>query len=255
MAEVTSHKPGQFCWFELATNDQNGASSFYSDLFGWNANHVPISENYVYTMMEKNGKQAAAVYAMGPDEQGMPPHWRIYIAVEDVNATTSKAESLGAKIIVPPFDVMEFGKMAAIQDPTGAVFMIWQALQHPGAGVVDEPNSFCWYELNTNDTGRAAEFYTKLFGWTANGESGYIHWEKDGKSIGGMMKIQPEWGPMPPNWMAYVMVGSADDSANKAKSLGGNVMMGPQDIPGTGRFAVMTDPQGAVFATYEPIKK
>lgn len=254
MPEVTSFTPGDFCWFELATTDQNGAKQFYSNLFGWTPNDMPMGPDAVYTMLEKNGKQVGALYGMGPDKAGMPPHWSLYIATDDVDASAKRAEELGARVIVPPFDVMDVGRMAGIQDPTGAVFMMWQA-KRPGGMILDEENSFCWYELQTNDPDRAKDFYTKLFGWEAGGSPEYTEWKKGGKSIGGMMKIQPEWGPVPPNWSAYVMVNSADAIAERAKSLGGNVIMGPADIPGTGRFAVLADPQGAVIAAYEPLKK
>jgi uncharacterized protein len=257
MAEVKSHAPGNFNWFELATTDQSGAKQFYSNVFGWHSNDVPVSEDMIYTMLEKQNGTVAALYAMGPEEKQMnlPPHWRIYVTVKNANESTEKARSLGATVLMEPFDVMEHGRMAVIQDPTGAAIMLWEPKNHIGASVIDEPNAFCWYELNTHDTDKAKDFYSQLFGWEIGGSPEYTEWKQGNRSLGGMMKIQPEWGPMPPNWTPYIMVENADTYAEKIKSNGGNVLMGPADIPGTGRFAVAQDPQGAAFAIYEPLKK
>jgi len=257
MAEVTSFVPGSFSWFELATTDQNSAKDFYSKLFGWGINDFPYGEGQFYSMMQMRGKDVSAVYGMGPEEtaQGLPPHWRVYITVKDAAEAAEKAKSLGANVLMGPFDVMGMGNMAVIQDPTGAVFMVWEPKQHIGASIIDEPNAFCWYELNTHDTEKAKDFYTKFLGWNTGGSPDYTEWKQGDRSIGGMMKIMPEWGNVPPNWTAYIMVENADATAEKAKSLGGNVIMGPNEIPNTGRFAIIADPQGAVFAIYEPLRK
>jgi predicted enzyme related to lactoylglutathione lyase len=257
MPEVSSFKPGEFCWFELATSDQDSAKNFYSKLFNWEINDQEMGPGMYYTQLEKNGKPVAALYGMEKERlaAGIPPHWNTYIAVDDVDAATKNAAKLGANVLAEPFDVMEFGRMSTVQDPTGAGIQLWQGKSHKGAAIVDEPNAFCWYELNTNDTEKAKEFYSTLLGWDVGGSPEYTEWKKDGRSIGGMMKIQPEWGPVPPAWTSYVMVDNADASVEKAKGLGGSVVMGPADVPGTGRFALLQDPQGATFAVFEPLKK
>jgi len=137
-----------------------------------------------------------------------------------------------------------------IADPTGAHFCIWQPKQHKGVGVKGETNSLCWNELLTNDTERAKDFYTKLFGWTSKTDSGpmaYTEWINGEEHIGGMMQIQPHMGPMPPNWGIYIAVDDCDGKVAKATSLGARTYVPPTDIPNVGRFAVLADPQGAVF--------
>ncbi len=250
---MTSYAPGNFTWFELATSDQNAAKAFYSNVFGWGISDNPMGPDMVYTTLEKDGKSVGALYGMDKAQldRGVPSHWNIYISTPDVAATTKKAESLGATAIMQPFDVMDFGKMSVIQDPTGAMIAFWQAGTHNGAQLIGETGSFCWFELNTKDTAKATEFYTSLLGWTTGGDPNYTEWKNGGESIGGMMEIKPEWGPVPPNWLAYVLVENCDDTAAKIKELGGSIMMGPQDIPGMGRFAVCADPQHAVFAIYQ----
>jgi predicted enzyme related to lactoylglutathione lyase len=149
-------------------------------------------------------------------------------------------------------DVAEHGRMAVLRDSTGAVINLWQAKQHIGVGLWGEVGTFCWSELLTRDTAAAAKFYTALFGWKTKVTEGagfpYTHWQNDGADIGGMMAIMKEWGPMPPNWVNYVQVQNCDETAAKATSLGGKVCMPPTDIPNTGRFAMVQDPQGAMLS-------
>src|SRR5262245_37142792 len=121
MSVVTKHEPGSFCWPELATSDSAGAKAFYRGLFGWDGNdsHAGLDMNDM--MLQKAGKSVGALYQMGPQMQGMPPHWNIYVAVASADAAAKKAKDLGGKILMEPFDVMDVGRMAVIQDKQGAI--------------------------------------------------------------------------------------------------------------------------------------
>jgi uncharacterized protein len=249
MTTVTSIPPGGFCWVELGTTDQKAAKGFYQGLFGWTADDRPIGPDAVYTMWKLRDRDVGAAYTLRPEQQGAPPHWMLYVAVASADEAARKAESLGAKMVAPPFDVMDVGRMAVFEDPTGAHLSIWEARIHKGFGVVDEPGAFCWGELMTKDTAKAARFYTQLCGWGTkpDAKTGYTEWTQGGRSIGGMLQIQPEWGSMPPNWGAYFQVNDCDQTVAKVKELGGRAEMEPRDLPGTGRFAFLSDPQGAHF--------
>src|SRR5262249_36849529 len=168
------------------------------------------------------------------------------------DAAAKKAKELGGSILMEPFDVMDVGRMAVIQDKQGAVFSVWEAKKHIGAEVMNEPGALCWAELDTNDTKSAEKFYTALFGWGTKPSETYTEWQRGGQSIGGMMTIPKEWGPVPPNWLVYFMVSDVDETTKKAGSLGAEAVVPPMDIPKTGRFSVIRDPQGAVFATFKP---
>lgn len=254
MATMTSYTPGSFCWNEFVTTDSASAKSFYSSLFGWNATDQEFAPGNYYTNLDISGKSVGALYGMDKAqlERGVPPHWNLYISVENADESTAKAASLGATVVLPAFDVMDAGRMSIIQDPTGAMVCLWQTMKHFGAALTGETGAFCWWELQTHDLEKAKAFYTGLFGWVAGGNEQYVEWVHDGKSIGGLLKIQPEWGDgnVPPNWQSYVMAESVDDSTAKTVELGGKVLMPPMDIPGTGRFSVVADPQGAVFSLY-----
>ena len=249
MAEVTKYEPGAFSWAELATSDSAGAKSFYTKLFGWSFVDSPAGPDMIYTRLQKGGKDVAALYH-DPRESGMPPHWNTYFTVKSADETAKKAEAAGGKIAMAPFDVMTFGRMAVIQDPQGAFFALWEPKDHIGAQRVGETGAACWVELDTTDPAAAESFYTRLFPWTAKRSPEYTEWQLSGTSIGGMMKIPKEWGPVPPNWLVYFMVDDADASVAKAGGLGATTIVPGMDIPNMGRFAVLKDPQGAVFAVF-----
>lgn len=254
MAEVTSHAPGAFCWIELATTDQNAAKEFYGRLFGWGFRDQDMGPGGVYTTFTLKGKAVGAAYTLDPKTHaGVPPHWMVYVATSDADATARRAVELGGKLTAPAFDVMDYGRMAVLTDPTGGMISVWQAKTHHGLELIDDPGAFCWGQLNTSDTAKAEPFYTSLFGWSAKTGSGggmtYTEWITDGKPIGGMMAMPPGAGG-PPHWLAYFAVDDCVLTAELAASLGAKTLVPPTDIPGAGFFAVFADPQGAVFAIY-----
>lgn len=255
MPVVERHSPGNFCWFELATSDWRAARKFYTDLFGWGVSEVPMGpDSPPYVMLQKNGKDVGALYQMQSEEAGagMQPNWLTYVSVASADETAKKAKSLGGNAIKDPFDVFDFGRMAVLRDPHGAVFAIWQAKKHAGARIVGEPGSFCWAELDTTDPKAAAPFYKSLFSWRSKDSEEYIEWISDQGHIGGAMKLSPDWGDVPPYWLNYIAVDDCDRMVKKAEGAGASAFVPPTDIPNAGRFAVLRDPQGAVFAIIKP---
>jgi uncharacterized protein len=259
MADIDSLPPGSFCWPELATSDQKAGTAFYAKLFGWSQDDHDMGPAGVYSVFQMRGRDVAAATSLRAEEKqhGVPPHWNTYISVASADAAVARAKELGAKVLAPPFDVMEDGRMAVLADPTGAVFQVWQPKKTPGTRIQGENGSLCWSELYTHDTGAAETFYKQLFGWSAKtgGTPPYTEYHLGGRGIGGMMAIQPEWGKMPPNWVPYFMVANVDASADTANSLGANVGVKPMDIPNVGRFAMIADPQGAMFAIFTPLQR
>jgi predicted enzyme related to lactoylglutathione lyase len=260
VADVSAHVPGTFSWPELSTTDQKAGAAFYSALFGWEINDIPMGPAGSYTMFQVRGKEVAAAAGQQPmeKERGIPAHWNNYVTVANVDESAKQAQALGATVLAPPFDVMDAGRMAVIQDPTGAVFQIWQAGRSIGAKILNEPGALCWTELATRDTKAAEAFYTKFFGWTAKvGGAGtpleYTEFSNQGKPGVGMMAMPAQVPAFVPSyWMPYFQVTDVEASTTKAKSLGGDIRVPPMDIPNTGRFSVISDPQGATFAMFTP---
>jgi predicted enzyme related to lactoylglutathione lyase len=264
MPTVTMHAIGTFCWPELSTSDPLAAKKFYSTMFGWQTKDTDMGPQGVYTIFTLDGKDVSACYKMDAKQAqtGMPPYWGTYISVENADAAVAKAKTLGGTVMMEPFDVMEHGRMAVITDPQGATFCVWQAKTNIGVQVHGEPNSLGWTQLNAKDTGVAKKFYTELIGWKVQedampGEMGggsYTTWLKADGPAGGMMAMPPG-APAPSHWLPYFAVTNVDTSAQNAGSLGAKTYVPPTDIPGTGRFAVLADPQGATFAVVTFTKK
>jgi predicted enzyme related to lactoylglutathione lyase len=259
MPNIDQHPAGNFAWMELATSDQPAAKTFYSTLFGWAATDFPMGPDAFYTMFALNGRQTGAAFTMSAQEKGagIPPHWQLYIAVDDADATARRAEELGGKLVHPAFDVMNFGRMAVIQDPTGAYFSVWQARDHKGMGIYGENGALCWADLQTRDREKAMAFYGGLFGWQFTpgkdkDANGYLHIRNGEQFIGGL----PEPRTMPPgvpaHWLAYILSPDCDAQTAKAQELGARVLVPAMTVEGQLRFSVLADPQGAVFALFTP---
>jgi len=261
MRHIDKHPPGAFCWLELSTTDQNAAKGFYSSLLGWASQNFPMGPNDFYTMFQLEGRDTAAAYTMRPEQrsQGVPPHWMIYIAVESADDAASRVPQLGGKLLAPPFDVYDVGRMAVVQDPTGAVFALWQPKSHAGTGISGVPGTLCWADLMTPDPARAKEFYTGLFGWRIikgeNDPSGYLHIANGEKFIGGIPPANFRDPNVPPHWLVYFLVANCDETAAKAKELGAKTHLAPMTIEKVGRMAILADPQGAVFAIIQALPR
>jgi uncharacterized protein len=259
MPHIEKHAPGAFCWIELGTSDQNAAKSFYTSLFGWTFEDFPMGPSDFYTIFKLNGRDAAAAYTLRPQEreQNVPPHWNLYIAVESADDKAKRAAELGAKVMAQPFDVFDAGRMAVIQDPTGAVFCIWQPLHYQGMSIMNENDTFCWADLATRDQAAASRFYSGLFGWEIDGgkESGYLHIKNGEDYIGGILPHQFQSPNAPPHWLSYFYVADVDAKTDRARQLGAQIYSGPMTMEGVGRMTVIADPHGAVFALFKAMPK
>jgi predicted enzyme related to lactoylglutathione lyase len=262
MPTQTKYKQGEFSWIELHTTDTDAAKRFYSGLFGWTFDDVPMPEGMgTYTMAKLGDQHVGAITKLNADmaKMGVPPNWASYITVDNVDETTKKVSTNNGKVIKEPFDVMDVGRMAVVQDPSGATVCLWQAKKHIGAGVKGENGALCWNEVFTTNVDAAGKFYANTIGWKTEavdmGPMGTYTLFKNGddknSNAGGMMPMPPNMKGVPSNWLAYIQVADCDVSAKKVSDLGGKVVMPPMDIPKIGRFAIVQDPAGATFALFK----
>jgi predicted enzyme related to lactoylglutathione lyase len=251
MGKRESYEPGTFSWAELQTSDADAAKTFYGELFGWGFEDNDTGGGPVYSMASVNGDHVAALFT---SEQG-PPHWNSYITVESVDETAEKAKEAGADMVAEPFDVMESGRMAVLQDPSGAVVSVWEPKKHIGASLVNAPGALCWNDLATHDVEKAVEFYAEVFGW----EIGSVedapderHGIRVGERMnGGIAKIPEAAGTeVMPHWLVCFAVDDVDAALKKLEEGGGSKLSDVLDVP-SGRFAVVADPQGSVFAVVD----
>jgi len=244
---------GRFVWHELMSSDPDAAVGFYGKIVGWKTQTWQGDASY--RMWTAGGIPVGGLMAL-PDEAkraGSPSHWLSYMGVNDVDAATRQATSLGARVHVPPETVPGAGRFSVLIDPQGASFgLLKPGQESPEAKV----GGFSWHELATTDWKRGWDFYRALFGWEKTGEMDmgaqgtYFMFGLGGAPMGGIYN-KPLEVPMP-NWLPYVSVKSADDAAAGTPRLGGRVLMGPMEVPGGSgdRITVGLDPQGASFAVH-----
>jgi uncharacterized protein len=245
MGERTSYPPGTFSWVDLQTTDQEDAKRFYADLLGWEYDEIPIGDGATYSMAKLQGHSVAAIGGVQGDD--MPPHWNCYVTVESADAAADRARELGATIIAPPFDVFDAGRMAVLQDPQGAILSVWEPKENIGAGLVNVVGALAWNDLISPDLAGSTAFYGELFGWDIQEIAPGQYWSiaNGGNQNGGMMPMPPGGHPA---WNLYFAVDDVDATTARATELGGAPVMGPMDVPNSGRFAVLRDPQNAVFS-------
>jgi uncharacterized protein len=254
MGERTRYEHGTFCWAGLATSDTLGAKAFYVELFGWEAEDLPAGELGTYTALRRDRKDVALLYRQTVQARsaGAPPHWTAYISVEDADAAAARARQLGGASVREPFDVVDAGRVATVQDPLGAIVSLWQPRSRNGAVLVDEVGALCWNELVTTDVERSRSFYAGLLGWQYEAANcGYTAIRNAGRPNGGMRVDVEHGASSPPIWLPYFMVENADAAAHAAERARGRVLA-PTRQSSIGRSAVLADPQGARFAVLEP---
>ena len=240
-----AHKP---VWADLSSQDAAGSREFYAKLFGWKVEVSPDPQYGGYATAKIGGKDVAGIGPAMGEEQ--PTAWTVYIGSSDAADTAKKAEAAGGKVVVAPMEVGDQGTMVVIQDPTGAFLGVWQPKNMSGFQE-GQANSFGWAELWSRGIEKATPFYTKVFGWgTKKSEMGntpYTEFLASGESIAGGMEMDPMVpAEVPSYWLVYFNVGDVDQAFKKAKDAGAKEMLAPQDFPG-GRFAIVSDPQGATF--------
>jgi predicted enzyme related to lactoylglutathione lyase len=272
MPERDGYIPGVPCWVDTSQPDPQAALGFYTGLFGWEFENVlPAEAPGQYFIGRLRGGDVAAV---GSIPEGMPrmAMWNTYIWVESADDTAAKVTDAGGSVLMEPFDIMDFGRMAVFADPEGAAFCVWQAKEHRGARVVNEHGSLNFNGLNTRDVDGAKSFYGSVFGWTTLALPAAEMWTLPGygdhleRDNPGLRKQMAEMGgpegfedvvasinpigddqpDTPPHWSVTFGVDDADATAAKATELGGTVVVPPLDVPWS-RLTVIRDPQGATL--------
>jgi uncharacterized protein len=247
MTTYSKAKPaGRPTWVDLNAPDAEAARKFYQALFGWEY-EIGGPEYRGYATARLNQRRVAGIAGPMPGAPGAPPAWSIYFASDNAEADAARAAKLGARVLFPAMAVGTMGSMAVSADPAGAPFGFWQAGQHYGSEVSDEPGSTTWYELYAPDAKKARDFYMALLHATAEvmpGDMEYYTLKHGEEQLAGIMNIDPSWGNFPPKWMTYFAVANADATAALVSKLGGKVFGNVEDSP-YGRLAAVADPFGA----------
>ncbi|MBN8808111.1 MAG: VOC family protein [Sphingomonas sp.] len=239
-------------WYELMTPDVEAAKQFYGDIVGWNFTQFPSPDGGMQYTIGNVGETGVVGLTTGPD--GSPKGWWTYFYVTDVDAKVAEVEGAGGKTHMPATDMPGVGRMAFVEDPQGVMFY----LMRPDSAMGDRestafsptlPGRCSWNELVTTDQKAALPFYQSLLGWTSTevmsmGEHGdYTFLDCGDARLGAMMdRMSPE---QPVKWTFYFHVADVDAAVDTVKAAGGQVIMGPMDVPGGQRIIIVVDPQGA----------
>jgi uncharacterized protein len=247
MPEIIKAPAGTFCWVESTSRDIAQAQRFYGSIFDWRFDSSPLPGGEPYTRAMLGANRICGFFQMDVPA----PFWLSYIAVDDVDASLAKAQTLGATLVKGPVDAGT-GRFGILQDPQGATFALWQLKAPMGPSLYGEVNSLCWNELATRDPAAATKFYTALLGWRAETmpmPQGPYTLFKSGPTMqaGGMMKRTD----IPPAWAIYFQVAKAEDAAARAQKSGATVLTPVTKTEGVGQWALLKDPQGAAFGLLE----
>jgi predicted enzyme related to lactoylglutathione lyase len=283
MPERDRYIQGVPCWVDTSQPDPEAAVDFYAGLFGWTfEDAMPPGSEGRYFIARLRGGDVAAVGSI-PESAPQAATWNTYVWVDSADETASRAREAGGRVLAEPFDVMDAGRMAVLADPEGAVFSAWQAKEHRGAKVVNEPGTLNFNDLHTRDVEAAKSFYGAVLGWeTLVLDGGFQMWtlpgygdflERDDPDLrkrlaefGGptgfedvvasLNPIPDDQPDVPAHWGVTFAVADADAVAKKAAELGGTVIVQPFDAPWV-RMTVVSDPQGATFvaSTFVPENK
>jgi predicted enzyme related to lactoylglutathione lyase len=248
MAQATATTVNRPVWVDISATDAKALADYYTKLFGWSVEVNPDPQYGGYGLARIGGKDAAGI---GPKQSpDAPTAWSVYIGTDDVDDLARRVQAAGGTVVAPPFDVGDQGRMAVFQDPSGAFVSAWQGTRM-GGFQTNVPNSYGWAELNARGVDKATPFYQQVFGWTTRtsemgeGQPPYTEFLLDGESIAGAWEMNPMVpAGVPSYWQVYFTVDDVDRAFRKAIDGGGREMLAPQDFPG-GRFAIVSDPEGA----------
>jgi predicted enzyme related to lactoylglutathione lyase len=239
-------------WVDLSSDDPAASREFYAALFGW---EIEVSDDpqyggYAIAHLPGEVEDVAGIgKKASPDG---PAFWAMYIGTDDAAAASATVEAAGGTTIMPAFGVGDMGTLAVFQDPTGAFFSVWEPVGD-GSFRAGEPGTFIWGELSARNIAKAHDFYPKVFGWDVatspmgEGEGDYTEFQIDGQSILGGLEM-PAGVPaeVPSYWMVYFAVNDVEDAFKRAVAAGATGIVPAVDFPG-GQFAIVADPQGAMF--------
>lgn len=302
MPQRDGYIPGVPCWVDVSEPDPEAALQFYGGLFGWEAEGVmpPSAEGDYFiargkaassSIFDTSGTlRSGDVAGIRSIPQGAPPtaRWNTYFWVDSADEATSKVRDAGGGVVAEPFDFLNACRMAVFTDPEGAVFSVWEAREHKGARLVNDPGAVVFNNLNTRDVEGARSFYGSVFGWqTAGIGGGAVGWTLPGYGdwlerehhpglrqqmakagaprgfedvVGSIIPVGDDQQNTPAHWSVTFATADADATAAKATELGGTVIVPPFDAPWstdtyTIRITVIGDLQGATFTASKFVPK
>lgn len=242
---------GRIVWRELISSDVEASRRFYGETVGWKIEKSPMADKDYFLCNAAAGKQVGGILAA--PMPSIPSQWYSYIAVSDVDAKTKLAASLGSRVAVPPKDIPNIGRFAAMVDPQGAAFALYKGVS--GQPVSDEPSKdgeFCWEQLHSEEPSKALAFYKSVAGWKEGKFQGSDDktriFQAGDKQVASFMQTPPG---VKAHWLTFIAVDSLAAATERALRMGGKVLQARIEVPTVGVYSVLQDNVGAAIAFFE----
>lgn len=240
---------GYFCWVDVAVTNPTVTHKFFSELFGWSRRVRPTEEAQAYSIMTAHGDHVAGICDV--EEEAAPSQWMAYLLVDELSSGEKRVEELGGRLLKRGVEIPTFGTMTVAEDPSGAVFALWQSAR----GEHRKPRlhgMVSWFELASTDPEAAKSFYSQLAGWeldeTTYDGAPFTVFKKDGSEHAGLRSCK---GSESSRWIIYFAVEDCDTTAALCSEIGGTVAVSPFVVEGLGRCAMLCDPSGGYFGVFE----
>lgn len=219
-----TYTPGRLVWFELSTDDPDGAARFYEQVLGWKTQTVPMGEGSTYTMFHPAGGKPHSGIS---EPHGPQAHWMTYVSVDDVDAVVARAQKAGGAVVMPAMDVPGVGRMAGIADKEGAVLMAFRAAEGDGEEQPTGDGDFLWADLICDDPPSAAAWYRDVFGWDSVQKVAISDeltaWVLSRDGVPRAATVSKPMADMPSHWIPFVSCADVDGALDRAIEAGGVV--------------------------------
>jgi uncharacterized protein len=256
---------GSFIWYELLTEDAQGAKAFYDHVVGWDIEAEPQPGGMDYRMIVNPDGMIGGVMQINAEMKagGARPTWLGYFGVDDVDASVAAIVADGGQVHLPAFDIPGVGRLAMLTDPQGVPFYVMRGASAENSTVYSRMGMghVSWNELQTRDDAAALAFYEKHLnirkvGAMPMGEMGEYSFiangDSNGEAVGAVMR-QSGTGPF--GWSFYFRVPEIEAAKARIEEAGGTVHAGPMQVPGGEWVIVAADQEGAPFGLVAPAKE
>ena len=255
---TAEHHAGKIVFAELVTPDMAAAKRFYGTMFGWTFRDIPASSG-LFTQASLNGDVVAGILQrrMPP---GRRPAWLTFISTGIAPGSVDRLKTLavnqGAKVLVQPHDIANFGRGALLADSQGAVFGLLASSSGDPADVLADPGEWIWSSLITTDPEADAAFYKSLFGYDVFklpdvDDAKHLILASDGFARASINPVPTSQTATPPRWVNYIRVADTAAAVAKVAAAGGQIVLPPRVDRHGSTIALVTDPAGALFGLME----
>lgn len=257
---------GEPIWYELMSGDLARSQPFYEAVTGWKFHsfaEMEAVEGYRFIRYGDGDYDTLGGALQLSNEMlsgGAKPMWAVYFAVADVDRTVAAIAAAGGSVIMPAFDLEKIGRMAMVADPQGNPFYVMRGFSDMESQVFGSEGGQLgrcgWNELITTDLEPALAFYREILGIEANERmpmsepyGDYVFLDVGNTRIGAAMQTP---GDPPPGWRFYFRVADIETAKAAVEAHGGQVLMGPHEVPGEEMIILATDPEGIGFGLVAP---